>query len=199
MLIIACYTPDHILFSKQHMEQKLYMPFGLWSVGAGSEDPSFYKAVPKKSVDYMFVQDDWDVNAPKRAWYPSLDKKTKEKLGYGLNSYVACGYGTMYLVKDILERASSADRDKIRDAIAATDITEQTCSRIERKADGQTYCPALIRGIKRIKFDAQGQNTFSHGMITQNQGGEKIPLSPMEVRAAGGKVVWPVPPWDKRK
>jgi branched-chain amino acid transport system substrate-binding protein len=35
LLIIAMYTPDHILFSKQQMEQKLYVPYGLWSVGAG--------------------------------------------------------------------------------------------------------------------------------------------------------------------
>lgn len=198
MLIIACYTPDHILFSKQHMEQKLYLPYGLWSVGAGSEDPSFYKAVPQKSVEYMFVQDDWDVNAPKRSWYPALDKKVKAKLGYGLNSYAACGYGTMYLVKDVLERAASPDRDKIRGAIVATDITAERCGGIERKADGQSYCPALIRGIQRIKFDEQGQNTFSHGQITQNQKGVKIPLSPMEVRPPGGKVIWPIPPWDKR-
>lgn len=198
ILIIAMYTPDHILFSKQHMEQKLYLPFGLWSVGAGSEDPSFYKAVPQKSVEYMFVQDDWDVNAPKKPWYPELNRKVQKKLGFDLNSYVAAGYGTMYLVKDVLERAASTDREKIRESIAATDITEKTCHRIERKANGQTYCPALVRGIQRIKFDEQGQNTFSHGMITQNQKGVKIPLWPMEVRPAGAKVIWPIPPWDKR-
>jgi len=198
MLIVALYTPEHVLFSKQQMEQKLYLPYGLWSVGAGSEDPSFYKAVPIKAVEFMFVQDDWDVNAPQRPWFPSLDQKTKAKLGYGLNSYVACGYGTMYLVKDVLERAASTDRDKIRDAIAATDITPQTCGRIERKVDGKTYCPALVRGITRIKFDEQGQNTFSHGMITQNQKGVKIPFWPVEARPAGAKLVWPIPPWDKR-
>jgi len=199
LLIICCYTPDHILFTKQYMEQKLNLPFGLWSVGAGSEDPTFYKAVPEKAVQYMFVQDDWDVLADKRAWFPSLDKKIKAKLGYGVGAYSACGYGTMYLTKDILERAASADRDKIRDAIAATDITPQNCGRIERKEAGKTYCPALIRGIQRIKFDKDGQNTYSHGMITQIQPGKfKVPLSPMEVRPPGAKVILPIPPWDKR-
>jgi branched-chain amino acid transport system substrate-binding protein len=195
-LIIACYTPDHILFSKQYMEQKLYLPFGLWSVGAGSEDPTFYKAVPERAVHYMFVQDDWDVLAEQRVWFPELDRKIKQKLGYGVGAYAACGYGTMYLTKDVLERAASADRDKIRDAIAATDITAENCGRIERVVDGKKYCPALIRGIQRIKFDEQGQNTYSHGMITQNQPGKfKVPLYPLEVRPPGAKVILPIPKW----
>jgi branched-chain amino acid transport system substrate-binding protein len=198
MLIIACYTPDHIMFSKQYLEQKLHMPYGLWSIGAGSEDPAFYKAVPQEAVEYMFVQDDWDVNAPGRSWYPELDEKVKARLGYGLNSYVAAGYGTMYLVKDVLERAASTERDKIRDAIAATDIAEENCSLIEREAGEKIHCPALVRGIQRIKFDEQGQNTFSHGMITQIQNGKKVPLSPMAVRPEGAKPIWPIPPWEDR-
>ena len=198
MLILACYTPDHILFNKQYMEQKLDLPYGLWSVGAGAEDPAFYKAVPPKTIEYMFVQDDWDVNGSKKPWYPDLNKKIKEKLGYDMNAYAAAGYDSMYVVKDVLERAASADRDKIRDAIAATDITAEKCSRIQRKDGGQTYCPALVRGIQRIKFDEQGQNTFSHGVITQNQKGVKVPLSPIDVRPKGAKPIWPIPSWDKR-
>lgn len=198
MLILASYTPDHILFNKQQMEQKLYLPYGIWSVGAGAEDPSFYKAVPPKAVEYMFVQDDWDVNSYKKSWHPELNEKVKAKLGYGMNSYSAAGYGSMYLVKDILERAASTDREKIREAIAATDITAKGCARIERKAGGKVYCPALVRGITRIKFDEQGQNTSSHGMITQNQKGEKIPLHPVNLRPQGAKVIWPLPTWEKR-
>ncbi len=198
LLIIAMYTPDHILFSKQQMEQKLYVPYGLWSVGAGAEDPSFYKAVPPKSVAYMFVQDDWDTAAPKKFWFPPIDKRAQEKLGYGANAYVAAGYGTIYLVKDVLERAASADREKIRAAIVATDITEKNCGRIERKVDGKTYCTALVRGIQRIQFDENGQNTHSHGNITQNQKGEKITFWPAEMRPPGAKLAWPIPPWDKR-
>ena len=198
LLIVACYTPDHILLNKQLMEQKLYLPFGLWSVGAGSEDPSFYKAVPQRSVEYMFVQDDWDVSAPKKPWYSALNNKVRAKIGYDLNSYAACGYGSMYLVKDVLERAASPDRDKIREAIAATDISAEKCGRIERKTEGQTSCPALVRGIQRIKFDGQGQNTFSHGVITQNQKGVKVILCPMESRSPGAKLFWPIPPWEKR-
>jgi branched-chain amino acid transport system substrate-binding protein len=146
----------------------------------------------------MFVQDDWDVNALRKPWYPTLNKKAKDKLGYDMNAYVAAGYDSMYVVKDVLERAASADRDKIRDAIAATDITGKGCARIQRKADGKAFCPALVRGIQRVKFDEQGQNTFSHGTITQNQKGVKVPVSPAELRPKGTQPIWPIPSWDKR-
>jgi len=51
----------------------------------------------------------------------ALQHRSKPKLGFDMNSYVAAGYGTMYLVKDILERAKyDADpakyRTNIRDA-----------------------------------------------------------------------------------
>ena len=203
--LIGClYTPDHILFSKQMMEQKLDIPFGFMSVGAGSEDPAFYKAVPPQSVAYMFVQEDWDIMAPKRPWYPALNEKAKPKLGFDMNSYVAAGYGTMYLVKDILERAKyDADlakyRTNIRDSVAATDISTTACQRIERKAGGQSYCPALVRGITRIKFDEQGQNTYSHGLISQNLNGRRTLLAPIDFREAGAKPAWPVPRWADRK
>ncbi len=163
-----------------------------------------YKAVPPQSVAYMFVQEDWDILAPKRPWYPALTEKAKAKLGYDMNSYVAAGYGTMYLVKDVLERSKyDADlarfRANVRDAIAATDISADKCERIARKAGPQTYCPALVRGITRIKFDEQGQNTFSHGLISQNLSGRRTVLAPAEFREPGAKPAWPVPRWAERK
>jgi branched-chain amino acid transport system substrate-binding protein len=203
--LVGClYTPDHIIFSKQLMEQKLDLPFGFMSVGAGSEDPAYYKAVPPASVAYMFVQEDWDILAPKRPWYPAINDKAKAKLGYDANAYVAAGYGTMYLVKDVLERAKyDADvakyRTAIRDAIVATDIAPDKCQRIERTAGGQKYCPALVRGITRIKFDEQGQNTFSHGLISQNLNGRRTILAPLDFREPNAKPAWPVPRWADRK
>lgn len=203
--LVGClYTPDHIIFSKQMMEQKLDLPFGFMSVGAGSEDPVYYKAAPPQSVAYMFVQEDWDILAPKRPWYPVINEKTKAKLGYDANAYVAAGYGTIYVIKDALERAKydgdlARYRTIVRDALAATDISTDKCQRIERKAGGQTYCPALIRGITRVKFDEQGQNTFSHGLISQNLNGRRTILAPMEFREPGAKPVWPVPRWADRK
>ncbi|MFG1464937.1 ABC transporter substrate-binding protein [Xanthobacter sp. DSM 24535] len=185
-LIIVAYTPDHILFTRQYFENKLNIPYGIHSVGGGSEDPSYYKAVPQKAVDYLFVQEDWQIDRLKTDQDPKVkDANTRFKAlaGYDINSYGAQGVSNMYIIKDVLERAASADRDKIRDALAATDITSGM---------------ALIVGYQRIKFDDQGQNTFAHGVISENIGGERLTVWPVENRAATTKPVWPVPDWSKR-
>ncbi|MFC7518045.1 ABC transporter substrate-binding protein [Herbaspirillum sp. GCM10030257] len=180
-LIVVAYTPDHILFTRQFHESRLYMPYGIHSVGGGSEDPSFYKAVPAGAVKYMFVQDDFQVDIMRAAKDPtaiSADSKFRAAMGYGLNSYGAQGVSNMYIVKDALERAGSADKEKLREALAKTDITSG---------------PALITGYRRIQFDGEGQNTFAHGVISQNLNGERRTVWPAENRLADVKPTWPLP------
>ena len=184
MMIVALYTPDHILFSKQYMENKINMPYGIHSVGAGSEDPAFYKSVPVEAVDYMFVQEDWQVDQLEvMGWAHGVNARFNKELGYDLNAYGAQGYSNMWVIYDALERAGSADKDKIRDALAATNITSG---------------PALIVGFQKISFDEQGQNVDAHGVISQNQGGKRISLWPAANRPSGAKVVWPIPDWNAR-
>lgn len=211
MLHVCHYTPDHILFSKQVMEQKLYFPYGILSYGAGSEDPAFYRAVPPQALDYMFVEEDWDLRAVGRAvWYAALNGKAKERLGYDMNAYVACAYGSLYLLKDALERAAyDADlkkyRDNIRQAIAATDLTPETCGRLERSIDGKKYCPAMIRGVERIVFDKNNQNPYAYGSVSQNIKGERVLLfagwknPPTGAMLPGVRPTWPIPAWEERR
>ncbi len=155
-------------------------------MGGGSEDPSYYKAVPQKAVDYLFVQEDWQIDRLKTDKDPKVldaNKRFKALAGYDINSYGAQGVSNVYIIKDVLERAASPDREKIRAALAATDITSGM---------------PLIVGYQRIKFDDQGQNTFAHGVISENIGGERLTVWPAENRASDTKAVWPVPDWSKR-
>lgn len=185
-LIAAFYTPDHLLLSRQLLEQRLDLPFGLHSVGGGTEDPSFYKAIAPKAVAYYFVQEDRQVDALQGERFPEysdLETKFKAALGYDMSAYGAQGFSVMYVIKDALERAGSADRVKLRDALAATDITKG---------------PAMYVGYQRIKFDEQGQNTFAHGAISQNLNGQRRTVWPAESRASDTKPVWPVPGFGAR-
>lgn len=185
-LVLALYTPDQLLFTRQLTEQRLDLPFGVHSAGGGTEDPSFYAAVQPAMVAYYFVQEDWQVDILDNNKDPLLhdaDKRTRALLGYGMSAYVAQGLSSMYVIKDALERAKTGDREKLRDALAATDITSG---------------PALFTGYQRIKFDAAGQNTFAHGVISENIGGKRLAIFPLENRAAETKPVWPVPTWAQR-
>jgi branched-chain amino acid transport system substrate-binding protein len=185
-LILALYTPDQLLFTRQTAEQRLDLPFGVHSAGGGTEDPSFYTTVNPKSVAYYFVQEDWQIDILEASTDPrlqQLDKRSKEMLGYGMSAYVSQGISAAYVIADALERAKSADRQKLRDALATTDITTG---------------PALFTGYRRIKFDEQGQNTFAHGVISQNLDGKRRTVWPLENRVASTKPVWPVPGWSQR-
>lgn len=185
-LVLALYTPDHLLFTRQLSEQRLDLPFGVHSAGGGTEDPSFYAAVNPKQVAYYFVQEDWQIDmldANKDPRLLEIDKRTREMLNYGMSAYVAQGVSSVYVIADALERARSADRQAVRDALAATDITSG---------------PALFTGYKRIKFDEQGQNTFAHGVISQNLDGKRRTVWPAANRIATTKAAWPVPVWSQR-
>ncbi|WP_298960115.1 ABC transporter substrate-binding protein [uncultured Methylobacterium sp.] len=185
-LIAAFYTPDHLLLSRQLLEQQLNLPFGLHSVGGGTEDPSFYKAVSPKAVAYYFVQEDRQVDALQGEPLPEfvdVEKRFRDTLGYGMSAYGAQGFSVMYVIRDALERARSADRQALRDAIAATDLTSG---------------PAMYVGYQRIKFDEQGQNTFAHGAISQNLNGQRRTVWPAASRAPDTKPAWPVPAFGAR-
>ncbi|MBW2309298.1 MAG: ABC transporter substrate-binding protein [Deltaproteobacteria bacterium] len=184
LMIVALYTPDHIIFSKQYLENRINILFGIHSVGAGSEDPAFYETVPQVAVEYMFVQEDWQVDQLEvMGWAHMANKMFKEKLGYNINAYGAQGYSNVWVIYDALERAGSTDKEKIRKALASTNITSG---------------PALITGYQKISFDENGQNVDAHGVISQNQGGKRISLWPLANRPSGAKVIWPIPSWDKR-
>lgn len=185
-LVLALYTPDQLLFTRQMAEQRLDLPLGVHSAGGGTEDPAFYAAIQPKQVAYYFVQEDWQIDILDNSKDPllhAMNKRTTEMLGYGMSAYVAQGISAAYVIQDVLERAKSADREKIREALVTTDITSG---------------PALFTGHSRIKFDAQGQNTFAHGVISQNLNGKRRTVWPPENRATDVKAAWPVPTWAAR-
>lgn len=186
LAIVALYTPDHLLFTRQMMEQRLDLPFGVHSVGGGMEDPAFYHALPVEAVNYAFVQDDFQIDIMEQTDEPlflEADKRSNAMLGYGITAYAAQGYSSMYVIADALERAGTADREALREAIAATEITSG---------------PALLPGYQRIAFDEQGQNTDAHGAISQVRDGKRLTVWPPENRAETTTPVWPIPAWNER-
>lgn len=184
LVFVSLYTEEHVVFSKQYMESRIDIPFGVHSIGAGSEDPGFYTKVPQAAVEYMFVQEDWPIDRIERdSRIRMLDQKFKKKLDLGIDAYGAQGYSNVYIIYDALERCGSRKREKIRDALAKTNITKG---------------PALITGYQRISFNDNGQNENAHGVVSQNQKGRRVSLWPMANRSPRDKPVWPVPAWGKR-
>ena len=97
--------------------------------------------------------------------------------GEAVDAYVA-----MYTLADALERAASLDPTKIRDALAATDLSKG---------------PASIVTYDAIQFDASGQNKNAALSIVQindlGKGLERITVWPKAARRAGYTPVFPMP------
>jgi len=182
----AFYTPEMILFLEACAANKVNPRLGHWTTGGGAQDPAFYAATKPEISEYIFIQEDWDAGGPKRFdWIAELDAQVREKNGYPLNSFFAQGWTAAYVAYTTLEIAGSADKDAIREATKKVDL---------KKGEGRE----ILTGYTRIKFDENGQNTYSHGTIVQRVNNTNIGLSPECNADPGAKPVWPIPDWGSR-
>jgi branched-chain amino acid transport system substrate-binding protein len=85
----------------------------------------------------------------------------------------------MQVMIDALERASSSDREKIREALATTNITSGK---------------AMLLPYERISFEADGQNHNAPLVINQIQKRKLRAVYPPHLIAPGVTAVWPIPP-----
>ncbi len=96
-------------------------------------------------------------------WNPDLNRpgikefvaKFRQRLGADPNQNGAKAYAGIWILKDVLERAGSLDKQKLRDAMARTEITSG---------------PATILPTKTISFDATGQLRPTHIAIQVQKG-----------------------------
>ena len=88
----------------------------------------------------------------------------------------------MYVLKDALERAASLEPEKIREALAATNLSSG---------------PGMIVGYDAVKFDKTGQNENASLVMVQvndvGNGLERITIWPKSARRAGYTPVFPMP------
>ena len=83
-------------------------------------------------------------------------------------------YGDMWILKEAMEKAASADPKKVADALRTMDITSG---------------PARYFPGQRIKFDAEGRRVGADLVIVQWQNGEPRTVYPTDL--ATNKVLWP--------
>ena len=91
-----------------------------------------------------------------------------------MDEYSASAYTAMYVLADALERAASMEPQKIRDAIAATNL------KVGAKGNIFSF---------PVTFPPDGQ-TPSYFITYQNLNGNRLVIWPEEA-AGDAKVVWP--------
>jgi branched-chain amino acid transport system substrate-binding protein len=98
----------------------------------------------------------------------------KEKSGKDLNDYSSRQFMALILMAEAINRAKSTDGEKIRDALAATDVPGE-----------QTIMP-----WKRVKYDETGQNNDADPVLLQYVGGKFATIFPAQ--AAVAEASWPM-------
>ncbi|EKD38635.1 MAG: hypothetical protein ACD_75C00666G0002 [uncultured bacterium] len=179
VLMLVSNAADAILLTNTIAEYKVKVK-AIVASGGGHADPSFMKAVGK-NAQYLFDIVEWETDLNK-AGAKEANDKFKAKNGYNLTGEAVDAYLAMYVIKDALERAASLEPAKIREALAATNLT-----------DG----PGMIVGYDAVKFDATGQNEKASPVIVQvndlGKGLERISIWPKAARRAGYTPVFPMP------
>jgi branched-chain amino acid transport system substrate-binding protein len=101
----------------------------------------------------------------------------KKSGGEGLDDTSGRALQGFLVLVDAINRAGSTEPEKIRQALAATDI----------KAD------QLLAGYDGVKFDAKGQNTLGSSLLIQMRGGKYVSVWPQA--QATDKLILPYKGW----
>ena len=141
VLMPSSYTTDGILLVKT-MAELGYKPKAIVAQAAGFSEKALYDAVGDK-LEGAITRGSFSLDlAAKRPMVGKINDLFKAKSGKDLNDNPSRQFMAMIIIADAINRAKSTDGEKIRDAMAATDIPGE-----------QTIMP-----WKRVKFDDMGQN-----------------------------------------
>jgi branched-chain amino acid transport system substrate-binding protein len=173
VLMPSSYTTDGILLIKT-MAELGYKPNAIVAQAAGFSEKALYDAVGDK-LEGVITRGSFSLDlAAKRPMVGKINAMFKEKSGKDLNDNTSREFMALIVLADGINRAKSTDGDKIRAALAATDIPGE-----------QTIMP-----WKRVKFDGMGQNNDADPVLLQYIGGKFVTIFPPQ--AAVAEAVWPM-------
>jgi len=173
VLMPSSYTTDGILLIKT-MAELGYKPSAIVAQDAGFSEKALYDAVGDK-LEGAISRGSFSLDlAAKRPMVGKINAMFKEKSGKDLNDFSSRQFMALIVMAEAINRAKSTDGEKIRDALAATDIPGE----------------ATIMPWKRVKFDEMGQNNDADPVLLQYVGGKFVTIFPPQ--AAIAEAVWPM-------
>ncbi|NEW86034.1 MULTISPECIES: ABC transporter substrate-binding protein [Rhodopseudomonas] len=174
VLMPSSYTTDGILLIRT-MGELGYKAKNIVAQDAGFSEKALYDAVGDK-IPGVISRGSFSIDlAQKRPMVGKINDMYKEKSGKDFNDYSSRQFMGLIVMADAINRAKSTDGEKIREALAATDMPGE-----------QTIMP-----WSRVKFDETGQNTFADPVLLQYVGGKFVTIFPTQ--AAVADAIWPMP------
>ncbi len=179
LVIANSWLGDALLITRQMNEQEL-RPTVYAAGGGGHLQPDFLKGTGKLS-EGILAATMWDPAVGKSIpWIKAENDRHVARFGVPMTEDSASYYQSFQVIVDAIERAKTTSAKELRDAIAATDITDPNQK-------------TMIYPFKRLKFDETGQNPYATAMIVQIQSGAYRLVYPDHVAEPDVKVIWPYP------
>jgi branched-chain amino acid transport system substrate-binding protein len=174
VLMPSSYTTDAILLVKTIAELG-YKPKNIMAQDAGFSEKALYDAVGDK-LEGVISRGSFSLDlAEKRPMVGLINQMYKAKSGKDFNDYTSRQFMGLILMAEAVNRAKSTDGDKIREALAATDMPGDV----------------TIMPWKRVKYDEMGQNNDADPVLLQYLGGKFVTIAPEDV--AVSEAIWPMP------
>jgi branched-chain amino acid transport system substrate-binding protein len=173
VLLPSSYTTDAILLMRT-MAELGYKPRNIVAQASGFSDKAFFDAMADKAVGIISRASFSLDMAQKRPSVLKVNDMYKARSNRDLNDSTSRELMGLLVLADAIDRAKSTDGEKMREALAATDIP-----------GGRTIMP-----WKRVKFEADGQNVDADPVLIQYVGGTFVTIFPAAVALA--EPLWPM-------
>jgi branched-chain amino acid transport system substrate-binding protein len=174
MVIVTGYFGDALLIARTATELRLEARAVMGISNGGFSNPKFLADQPQLA----------DLILDGNYWHNPRSERTKrvmdayqKRFNAPMSSHSVQSYTAMMVLRDALERAGSADRAKVREALTKTNLADHI----------------LPQGP--IQFDRTGENSGAQSALLQNQGGRTVVVGPSQFAEA--KAVFPVPRWGR--
>lgn len=178
VVLNAGHLTDALLLHKGLKEQNVMAKIYGYSVGPDTPD---FRTSLGKDANYVIGAAQWSTTAKYQGapgFITSSAEYTKEfkaKFGHDPDYHNAESTAGCLAFMYAIEKAGSTDPQKVRDALANLDV---------------------MSFYGRLKFDAQGVNTYKPMVVNQIQNGQLVTVWPAAVAVA--KPQYPAPVWANR-
>ena len=174
VVIVSGYFGDGLLIARTATELRLETRAVMGIANGGFSNPKFLADQPQLA-DLILDANYW--HNPRSERSKRVMEAYRKRFNAPMSSHSVQAYSAMMVLRDALERAGSADRTKVREALAKTNLADHI----------------LPQGP--IRFDRTGENAGAQSVLLQNQGGRTVVVGPNEFAEA--KAVFPVPRWGR--
>src|SRR5213593_2170314 len=172
LLVISGYYGDSRLIAETASKLRIGVHALVGLANAAYSNPKFI-ADNRELTDQLFDGNYWHNPQSPRA--KAVFAAYEQRFSSTMTSHDVQAYMVIHVLKAALERAGSADRDKLRDALSKTNLADH------------------ILPQDAIKFDDTGENANASPALLQVQNGKPVVVSP--ARFAEAKPVFPVAKW----